>query len=55
MPVCNNNSRLSAQEVQELKQICRYVRKMIINTIADAGAGHTGGSLSEVERLVGLY
>ena len=55
MPGCNNNSRLSAEEVQELKQICRYVRKMIINTVADAGCGHTGGSLSEVEILVGLY
>ena len=42
-------------EVEELKQICRYVRKSIINTIAYAGAGHTGGSLSEVEILVALY
>jgi transketolase len=39
----------------ELKQICRYVRKMILRTIAHAGAGHTGGSLSEVEILVALY
>jgi len=42
-------------ETEELKQICRYIRKSIINTIADAGAGHTGGSLSEVEILVALY
>ncbi len=48
-------SRLSENEVQELKQTCRYVRKMIINTIADAQCGHTGGSLSEVEILVALY
>ena len=46
---------LTDSEVEELKQICRYVRKMIINTIADAGCGHTGGSLSEVELLVALY
>ncbi|NIA16811.1 MAG: transketolase [Planctomycetes bacterium] len=44
-----------ATETEELKQICRYIRKSIINTIADAGAGHTGGSLSEVEILVALY
>ncbi|MEA3477415.1 MAG: transketolase [Bacteroidota bacterium] len=44
-----------AKEIEELKQICRHVRKSIINTIADAGAGHMGGSLSEVEILVALY
>ena len=44
-----------ATEIEELKQICRYIRKYIINTIADAGCGHTGGSLSEVEILVALY
>lgn len=42
-------------EIDELKQIARYIRTSIINTIADAGAGHTGGSLSEVEILVALY
>ena len=42
-------------EIDELKQIARYIRKSIINTIANAGAGHTGGSLSEVEILVALY
>lgn len=47
--------RLSAQEEAELKLTCQYVRKMIINTIADAQCGHTGGSLSEVELLVALY
>ena len=39
----------------ELKQTCRYIRKSIINTIADVGFGHTGGSLSVVEILVALY
>jgi transketolase len=42
-------------EKEELKQVCRCIRKSIINTIARAGAGHTGGSLSEVEILTGLY
>ena len=41
--------------VVQLKVICKHVRKSIINTIADAGVGHTGGSLSEVEILVALY
>lgn len=44
-----------ATEIEELKQICRYIRKSIINTIADVGCGHTGGSLSEVEILTALY
>jgi len=47
--------KLSQDDIQLLKQICRYIRKSIINTVADAGAGHTGGSLSEVEILVALY
>ena len=41
--------------IDELRKICTHVRKSIINTIADAGVGHTGGSLSEVEILVALY
>lgn len=50
-----NTSKLSNDEIRELKDMCRYVRKSVINTIANAGAGHTGGSLSEVEILVALY
>jgi transketolase len=46
---------LSAEELARLKQICRHVRTSIINTIAHAHAGHTGGSLSEVEILSALY
>ena len=38
-----------------LEQTCRDIRVSIIHTIADAGAGHIGGSLSEVEILVALY
>jgi len=55
MPGCGEISKLTNDEVKELKQICRYLRKSIINTIADAGCGHTGGSLSEVEILAALY
>ena len=47
--------KMTENEVLELKRICRHVRKSIINTIADAKAGHTGGSLSEVEILTALY
>jgi len=46
---------LTKNEQDELNQACRCVRKMIINTITNAGAGHTGGSLSEVEILAALY
>ncbi len=42
-------------KTEELKEICRHIRKMIINTVSDAGAGHIGGSLSEVEILVAMY
>ncbi len=49
------SKKLPQNDVQLLEQICRYIRKSIINTVADAGAGHTGGSLSEVEILVALY
>jgi len=44
-----------ASETEELKQLCRYIRKQIINTTANAHCGHTGGSLSVVEMLVALY
>lgn len=45
----------TADEIAKLKETCRHIRCSIINTIADAGCGHTGGSLSEVEILVSLY
>lgn len=53
--VSTGSDKLSQDDIQLLEQICRYIRKSIINTVADAGAGHTGGSLSEVEILVSLY
>jgi transketolase len=45
----------SEEELAELKSVCRRLRLSIVNTIADAGVGHTGGSLSEVEILAALY
>ncbi len=42
-------------EVSELTRLCGQVRVSIINTVAHAHSGHTGGSLSEVEILVALY
>jgi transketolase len=51
----HRNDGLKENEAQELKSICRYIRRSIINTISNAGSGHTGGSLSEVEILVALY
>ncbi len=44
-----------ATEIEELKLTAQCVRKMIINMIADAQCGHTGGSLSETDILVALY
>ncbi len=45
----------SEQRMTELERLCRDIRASIVNTIADARVGHTGGSLSEVEILVSLY
>ena len=42
-------------DTERLTQICRHVRKSIVNTVVHAGSGHVGGSLSEVEILVALY
>jgi transketolase len=42
-------------DISELKEICRQTRIEIIKMIGEANSGHPGGSLSEVELLVGLY
>ncbi len=41
--------------VQELEKIARDIRIEILKMLTCAGSGHTGGSLSIVELLVGLY
>ncbi|NLL66583.1 MAG: transketolase [Clostridiaceae bacterium] len=43
------------QTEQELKALCRTLRKDILNMIHKAGSGHPGGSLSSVEILTVLY
>lgn len=45
----------SAEEITRLKRICHHLRTSIINTVAHAHVGHTGGSLSEVEILATLF
>jgi len=45
----------TAQEVVRLKEIARSTRKLILESLAEAGSGHPGGSLSAVELLVTLY
>ena len=42
-------------DVKKLEKIAREVRVEILKMLACAGSGHTGGSLSMVELLVGLY
>lgn len=41
--------------IEELESVCARVRQDILEMSHEAGAGHTGGSLSLVEILVGLY
>jgi len=41
--------------IEELKKICRDLRRNILTMLEKAGSGHTGGSLSIVEILSALY
>lgn len=45
----------TAQEVVRLKEIALNTRKLILESLAEAGSGHPGGSLSAVELLVTLF
>jgi transketolase len=45
----------AAQEVIRLKETARNTRKLILESLAEAGSGHPGGSLSAVELLVTLF
>ncbi len=42
-------------DIKELKEIAKEIRIEIVKMLNCAGSGHTGGSLSMVELLVGLY
>ncbi len=46
---------MAHQDLAALKKVAVELRKDILRTIATAGSGHPGGSLSMVELLVGLY
>ncbi|MDA4125353.1 MAG: transketolase [Thaumarchaeota archaeon] len=45
----------AGQEVIRLREIARTTRKLILESLAEAGSGHPGGSLSAVELLVTLF
>ena len=42
-------------DIKELEKIARQIRIEILKMLTCAGSGHTGGSLSIVELLTGLY
>lgn len=41
--------------ISRLREIAKNTRKLILESVAEAGSGHPGGSLSAVEILVTLY
>ncbi len=43
------------QDIEELKEISRRIRRHIVTMLGQARSGHPGGSLSAVEILVTLY
>lgn len=45
----------STPDLAALRRIASELRQDILRMIAKAGSGHPGGSLSEVELLIGLY
>jgi len=46
---------MDGETIAELRRRARRIRRLVLKTIADVGAGHTGGSLSAVEILTVLY
>lgn len=47
--------KLDAATIQQLKQTSAEARKLIIETVHRAGAGHIGGPMSATDMLVSLY
>jgi len=43
------------QDILRLKEIAKKTRRLIIESVTEAGSGHPGGSLSAVELVVALY
>ena len=48
-------SRPAPQEIPELKETARHLRKLVIQMLARAGSGHPGGSLSAADLVAALY
>lgn len=46
---------LNGVDLDQLKRLATQVRIDVVKMIGAAGSGHPGGSLSEVELLIGLY
>jgi transketolase len=46
---------MDRNDIQDLKEKCRYIRRLIIDSIGKVGVGHIGGCFSVVETLVVLY
>jgi len=46
---------VAASDVQELRRLSTQTRKLILQTVHQAGAGHIGGPLSVSDILVSLY
>jgi len=44
-----------SKEIERLEQMARQVREDIIEMLAEAGSGHSGGSLSACDVMVALY
>ena len=51
----NGPAPLTRMEHQELRRIARAFRRDILLSVAEAGSGHPGGSLSEIDILTTLY
>jgi len=49
------NPQPSRPDLSALRKLAVELRQTILRTIAKAGSGHPGGSLSMVELLIGLY
>jgi transketolase len=50
-----NKALTDAQHIEELRELARTARQLIVRTIHKAGAGHLGGPLSAVDILTALY
>ncbi|MCG2461634.1 transketolase [Flavobacteriaceae bacterium F89] len=53
--VIEGKKELSPANLEDLKNLCKQVRKQIINMVYQASSGHIGGSLGSTELIVTLY